>query len=422
MKSLDLKVITTDNGTWEIHDDDGNPIKDPRHNTGNHHDLALNNSAILANLPFQGTAMSAIGLMLRQNASGYRGLDGPIVEWRKVTINDAIIDNYHPMLRADMDITIHVDNALMSVRQQGRFVNMQKYGGQNILEWNILQAAAFAEAQNMNIDMVAFTWLTSVTTYTEIAWARDKFPVLRLTLDQAAAMATTSASDELIGEVQPPWDTFLISVPAGLISIPQVEDMRGCDELDLRWIMVHSRAINKKDVQSLRQMGVPATAGDRRWYWYGFTDVGPCMYAATNLSTRELLGAHVQEDAPARDARNLQLIGQMIVSACFELTQGKVAVTHKRPKGTNAMAWAKKHKAHEYTLLPDVRVYPGLAAEVHATSLARGPVSVRTIVRRHRKRQPCGKGRMDRKIIVVEPYERGPRGASIGIRQHAIEK
>lgn len=67
-------------------------------------------------------------------------------------------------------------------------------------------------------------------------------------------------------------------------------------------------------------------------------------------------------------------------------------------------------------------VRPCSGADVAAAlSGADRHISVRTLVRGHWRRQVCGRGRADRKLIHIEPFWRGPEDGAMPIRPHELE-
>ncbi len=46
--------------------------------------------------------------------------------------------------------------------------------------------------------------------------------------------------------------------------------------------------------------------------------------------------------------------------------------------------------------------------------------TVQVLVRGHYRRQPCGAGGLERRIIQIEPYWRGPEDGPIGVRSHVL--
>jgi hypothetical protein len=48
-------------------------------------------------------------------------------------------------------------------------------------------------------------------------------------------------------------------------------------------------------------------------------------------------------------------------------------------------------------------------------------LAIQSLVRGHYKRQVCGTGRTDRKIVFIEPYWRGPEDAPIAVRPHNVK-
>lgn len=384
---------------------------DPRKTAQGEADVAEQNSGLLLALPFQGVSYHSTGLSVRSFAARKRGMASLIAHVDNGSEITTTVDLGHPLVKQPLDLPMLVDSSLGVATSYNVFRLM---GQASMIDIADAMTRSTEIRQEKGIRDPAYSWLTLMQAYMQQRWSQENYPCVRLGIEQAAALATTATSPDMLTDILPPWDTFLIAVPEGLLA------NEGALSEDIRWVMVHSAILAAQDVNGLNEVGYKAKESERRWWFYAFSDKDNPVLTGTCLTTGNLGSAqYEQTDSTERTERNLQLIGQLIQGVCLELARGRENISPKRPKGMNAVTWAKRHTAQEYQLLADVRIYPGLAEEVRALSRQAGPVTVRTIVRRHRKRQACGKGRMDRKWIVVEPYVRGQ--GPIGVRQHALK-
>lgn len=263
------------------------------------------------------------------------------------------------------------------------------------------------------------TWAAIIHMLLAVAWRNGKYPTVMLDADNAANLVTTRTHPSLFADMIVPWDTFMVSLPRETF---YGETMTGTSEL--RWLYVHSEVITAEWLAGCPEaLRGNVRLGERRWwftaYGYGFANLcGTCLSDEQLVAEPKMDGGAYDTDV---NRNNLMLLGRLIHGVCFEFSQHRLTATKpKRPKDMNAIRWAKKLRAlNTHVFLPAVS-RSDLLDDIRAFTRGQADhvVTVRTIVCRHRKWQHYGPKNSLRKIIVVEPYERGPKGAPTGVRAH----
>lgn len=258
-------------------------------------------------------------------------------------------------------------------------------------------------------------------------WAHAAFPSISMGHKYAAALLVTTASKEAVDLVRPPFATFLIEVPDGVLMLDETKGCHG--KSPITHILVYQLQSNK------------VASG---WTW-GYT-----AYSATGLSVyrygvlaAELLPPELDEvldgnrtqnhdqtifsfDLTEADKRTTTMIGRLIVNVCLAFSDPTNVRT--RPE-TRQRHHINSHFKGRTSDEPTVRNFV-LGKPVkhdfreHVAAYVRGdkktPPSVQFLVRGHHRLQPFGPCMSLRKVIWLEPYWKGKEDAPIPIRPHTV--
>lgn len=241
-------------------------------------------------------------------------------------------------------------------------------------------------------------------------WARNGFPVLRLTHSLAAALLLTEPPPLDEGETLPtPWNTFTIMIPPGIV--PVFDHLGEQHWADLLWVYqsrgYHTATGEKENFfRWLAQWGQIELWRDRK---------------PTNLSDpvdEKLYSLFPDEPVPgAEDQVSLSTSLRLIRNLCHWLDSthelDKPVAAHRRKKPRRF----KGDRHTVYTVGQGVKLQPELrqmATEI-ALGRTRSAVSgwklrLRHIVSGHWRMQPYGKERKLRKRIWIEAFWKGPEG------------
>lgn len=256
-------------------------------------------------------------------------------------------------------------------------------------------------------------------------WARNGFPQVTMSHKFAAALLATGVGKDTLEQVSPPWDSFLLDVPNGLLAIM---DNKSGQEQDIQRILVVRTMNETKGVT---------------WSYVAFGhSVAMCRLGAT---TEELLPPEIEEDVfvqlendpdssglfeslllqglTDQDKRVSSLLGRLIINTCLAMSDPEnikaIGTGHKSSSGPGRSDPEPVVRTYQVgrPVKLDCREY--IAKFVRGG--ARNLPSVQTLVRGHFKSQPHGPKSTLRKVIWREPFWRGPEDAPILTRPHEMK-
>ena len=237
-------------------------------------------------------------------------------------------------------------------------------------------------------------------------WAQCGYPEIQLPETYAAALLATGVTEDILPWVRPPFRTFLLEVPNGLLVLDTEYGTT-----PVRVILVHHDPVSEK------------------WAYAAWTASPTCLWrfgvTTANLLPPSLPGYDMTESAlfpltvTEQDERVAGLIGRLIVNTCLAMSDPSRVRPPKDWPAAGQRAGARRGgglprtsifrvgKPLERDFRPAVRDY--------IAGRKRG-LSVQTLVAGHWKMQPHGPGFSLRELIYVEPYWRGDVDAPIHVR------
>jgi hypothetical protein len=245
-------------------------------------------------------------------------------------------------------------------------------------------------------------------------WAVHAFQRVQSSHTFAAAMMATTTHPECADLLEMPWDAFMVHVPSGLLQLPPCPEAPSGGEFNR--LLVASYEFGA-ELHLIDTTGRGAGSSDGLWSVVRRQDVAALL---------------LEEQAPKTTLQRAELLARRLVTGLLFAMQVKSNVKERTVKASRAFREGKRHDEPEHRIvivgepiLVDcreaiasyiakgsyVRTAPGEGGTTETKK--RSAPQVQTLVRGHRKRQVYGVGRLQRKIIFVESYWKGPEGAPI---------
>jgi len=242
-----------------------------------------------------------------------------------------------------------------------------------------------------------------------VRWAWSGYPTLLLGHRYAAALLATETPMAHVRAVEPPWDGFMIDVPNELL-----------------WINDPDPAVNRDvEIRRIIACRVPhENTTAPRWAWIAITESSVTMwrYGVTaeqllpgNLDGNAWEGSPLMLDTTDQDVRTSALVGRLILNVCLAVQDPDLV----RETGPGHEAFRRAaHTGNHHRPVPRIfRVGKGIQIDlrqaVHAFLRSGKRLQTEQVVTGHWKLQPYGPKHSKRKLVWIEPYERGPDAAKI---------
>ena len=236
-------------------------------------------------------------------------------------------------------------------------------------------------------------------------WAVHAFQRLQTSHTFAAALMCSDVDRSVLDGLERQWDAFLVLVPNGMLVAGGLEFSR---------VLVATYSFGARLILlTTGGPGLDSVATRRAALTGTITDEAPTL---PDLLAGD--GSDLHEDAQTR--RCLVMAKRLVAGLLLNLQHPpnfSVRTVAARPKGLRREAEPEHRivtvgKPLEVDCRAAVREYVE-----HGTKRGRrGPPTVQVMVRGHYKRQVCGVGRADRKIVWIEPFWRGNEAALIQTR------
>lgn len=248
-------------------------------------------------------------------------------------------------------------------------------------------------------------------------WVSCGLPVIEMGHKFAAALLVSSVAKETVDALKRPWDSFMINVPAGLLTMhdPQKD------------IMVEVGRVLVSNIEN----------ANGSWSFIAWDTGMTLSLWRFGLKTEQLI---IEDIAGGKDLGTISLtdldnrvaalIGKLIITTCAALTIPEM-VTPRNPKGHQAWVKAKgdisklegKAPPQLFTVGKPITVdFRARVTSYLSTGSTGKQLEVRTMVMGHFKIQNHGPKNGLRKTIWVEPYWRGPDEAPINAKVHVIKE
>ncbi len=257
-------------------------------------------------------------------------------------------------------------------------------------------------------------------------WYSVGCPAVTLERNLAASLMVTETADELVDAVMPPWDCFMVRLPADLI-----EEAR----LEFTHLLVHRhirtfKPVNGAVVEPHPMVDYLENLNGVTWGLYGLTsgdDYFPKVHKLGVLLGKErgeYFDIESETIEPVGENRLFQTLARLVVGICH-LAETPNTLRRKSTKKKQHMRWrlSKLPLTTEYVLAADVPVKLDCTEAIGA--YIRGDRKAlprfQYLVRGHWRNQAHGPGRTARKRIWIQPYWKGPEDMPRLFREHRFE-
>ena len=252
-------------------------------------------------------------------------------------------------------------------------------------------------------------------------WAHYGFPVVQLAGHKyAAALMSTSVGHGI--EVNPPWETFVIELPSGML---RTDDERGVSR-ELSCVLV-----------SRYKSCVPGENGELRWWFQAYTSdmrinlhrfhecLEDMLEEDIDQTTDPAFPNAMEVDLTGSDERTLFLLSRLVLSTCLAMSNpedvrpvGKCSKGEPLgpPRGVKEPACRVYRVGHPIEL--DCR--PAVNAFLNGTK--RDPLAIQFMVRGFFRQQPYGPRSSLRRSQWIRPFWKGPSDAPINVRPIVVGK
>lgn len=250
-------------------------------------------------------------------------------------------------------------------------------------------------------------------------WMHYGCPVVQYTGHRyaAALMATGTAT----GDIRPPWKTFLIELPNGLL---QTAGPSGQLD-DIAYVLV-SQYPSRRTPQD--------TEFFQAWTYTAYTRSGVALHQFRRTvdelrdnDEQELSGTFAGSfmlDLSDEDSRTIALLNRLVLNTCTAMSDPEavkpLGVPQKKPHKSSSQRDTKEPDFRLFRVGREVKMDCRDALRAFVRGDRRGPLTVQFIVRGHWRHQPCGPQRAERRTIWIEPYWKGPEDAAIISRAHVM--
>jgi len=257
-------------------------------------------------------------------------------------------------------------------------------------------------------------------------WYSVGCPAVTLERNLAASLMVTETADELVDAVMPPWDCFMVRLPADLVEEGHIEFTHLLVHRHIRTL----KPVNGAVLESHPVVEYLENLNGLAWGFYGLSSGDD--YSARIDKLAVLLGKEQGEYfdfesltiEPKPENRLFHTLARLVVGICH-LAENPNAMRRKSTKKKPHQRWrfSKLPLTTEYVLAADVPVKVDCTQAIGA--YIRGDRKAlprfQYLVRGHWRNQAHGPGRMARKRIWIQPYWKGPEDMPRLFREHRFE-
>ena len=235
----------------------------------------------------------------------------------------------------------------------------------------------------------------------------------------AAALMSTGIPSE--GEINPPWDSFMIEIPDGLLTVTAGDG--STDLVSLRYVLVRRGPATLMTGEVLPEA----------WTFDAYTQAGTGLHRrglpldqlreAPEPDDRQPLCEAFDRPLDGRDDRVLFLLTRLVLNTCVAMAdKDNVRPIGKRPKrdalGDERGAKEPLCRVYKVGSPVDMDCRPSLQDYVEGRK--RNPLTVQFMVRGHWRWQAHGVGMLQRRRIWIIPHWKGPADVPILVRPHIL--
>lgn len=262
-----------------------------------------------------------------------------------------------------------------------------------------------------------FLPMEQMTYFWSCRWADQAFPTITMGHKYAAALMSTSISPDLVSEVIPPFNAFMIEVPDKLL---EIEDPNAGLTVSARYIIAQY---------------VRMTSGDYTWNYVVLTD-GSLTIWRHGVPTTAL----AEEDPETittwdeysfalkstdRDERIHIMVGRLLTGVCLALSSKDSSKPIGKNHGTSAavLRASSEPLVRTFQLGRPIKIDCRQSVKDYVAGVSSSAPGVQKLLRGHWQRYHHGpKGNSTPRWHHKEPYWRGPEDAPILVRPMDLQR
>jgi hypothetical protein len=242
-------------------------------------------------------------------------------------------------------------------------------------------------------------------------WYEQACPLVRLSQHgYVAALAATGIPRE---EVMPPWRSFMIEIPEGVVP-----------DVDGRWatrMLLHRQSYKEDILWSIYISPSGDTAAHTSYsqglIWSDFIE------QQENENDPTMPAFKYIDD---RDERAILVCKRIALGVCLAMSSpdaARMTPTSRVSVPSSKKRLEKQPACRVYMLGADVKIDCRIAVREYVLngSKSRGPLTLQFMVRGHWRNQACGPGMTSHRMKWIEPYWKGPEDAAVLVRARTLE-
>ena len=265
-------------------------------------------------------------------------------------------------------------------------------------------------------------------------WAACGLPLVVLGHKYAAALMATSIADDCFEVIEPPFPSFVIDVPDGLLAFDGSDECPG--DQPVGFIVVTRFRV---DHEAYRLAGVIPGPAEWKGYYCASSSVSTLdLHRCDDWPNvlREDTKAHddrhdlekwIWHDLSSKDDRCHVLIQRLIAGVCLAMSDPNVVTgrptghrSAKRSERGEKRGDASAARFDVFRIGSPIKIDCRSEVSDYLSGRRRTTPTVRSLVRGHWKRQHHGERNSRVKVIWVQPYWKGPLSAPITLRPHVL--
>lgn len=262
---------------------------------------------------------------------------------------------------------------------------------------------------------------TLVQTAFSVKWVHFACPQVVMPHTYAAALMSTKVPEDMLADLEPPWDAFVIHVPSNLL---WVKDPKRDVKVPIDAIMVAYKR-ERTEAHTMRE----------GWMYATISNSNPVSVWRFGIPTKDLLLDDLEnnpfKDHPlampyeSEDKALSVLLGRLIVNTILAFQEaGNVKLTKSSRRPTAPPTRKNPPEFRTFKLGKPIKLdcRPAIQAYLEDPSGRKGgSPTVRWLVRGHMRNQACGPRHSERKRVWIMPHWKGPEEAPILSRTHEIK-
>jgi len=260
-------------------------------------------------------------------------------------------------------------------------------------------------------------------------WCEYGFPTIDIDDRQSASYMATQLSEDFADSIVPPWPSFMIRLGTPLEVYPQNEPDRTVKVKMLRVRTLNGGAGTLESPTSWRDgwvISMEPDSADHDGAILGLKDTRTLCQEDLSPNGVMLDDDNLVAEGTFPDDQNRRLwlvVRRLVAATCVRLSskqERRSAFAGKSKRlvkkaSRGGLPRPEKLVYRRFAIRNSVKVDVREAVRGYIQHGGRSP-KVRTLVRGHWRNQVCGKGRLDRKWIQIEPHWRGPEDGALSAR------